>query len=157
MKWILLISLLSIHVALSAQDTIQRVKLSELQQTRLLSSPRLIKSSLTTAQKIELRINQFLDSMVRTADASPFFIQKIKNGVSNILYEFWKMGMLTGLAQEQAFYVKCNAQTMTAKDIAEGRLVVIAGYALIKPAEFEVIRFERMLINKTPLQYAANF
>jgi hypothetical protein len=158
MKWVLFIALLNNCVTLSAQDTIQRVKLPELQANRILSSSRITKPPLAISQKIEARINLFLDSMVRTADASPFFIQKIKVGVNSILDGFWRTGALIGSGrQEQAFFVQCNAQTMTQKDIADGRLVLIAGFALIKPAEFEIRRFERILINKKPLQYASQF
>ena len=159
MKWLFIILLINACTELSAQDTVQRIKLTEIPTIRFSALPRIKKpSELTTAQKIELRINLFLDSIVRTADASPFFIQKIKTGVSNILYGFWRTGALTSASQqEQAFFVKCNAQTMTQKDIAEGRLVLLAGYAIIKPAEFEIRRFERILINKTPLQYASQF
>ncbi|WP_407528087.1 hypothetical protein PDL71_08570 [Lacibacter sp. MH-610] len=158
MKWILFISLLCSGAILSAQDTIQRAKISGMQPGRILSSNRIIKPTLTTEQKIVASINLFLDSMVRTADASPFFIQKIKTGVSNILFGFRRTGALTGAGQqEQAFFVQCNVQTMTQKDIADGRLVLIAGYALLKPAEFEIRRFERILINKTPLQYTSQF
>ncbi|MBS4063604.1 MAG: hypothetical protein KGZ74_03545 [Chitinophagaceae bacterium] len=158
MKWLFIILLINAGTELSAQDTIHRVKLPELQSKRILSSNRPVKATLTTSQKIEARINSFLDSMVRTADASPFFIQKVKAGVNNILNGFWRSGLLTGAnQQDQAFFVQCNAQTMTQKDIADGRLVVMVGFALIKPAEFEIRRFERILINKTPLQYASQF
>lgn len=158
MKSFLAILLIFYYSGLSAQDTIQRAKLNDLQPKRMLSSNRFVKPTLTTSQKIDAQINSFLDSMVRTADASPFFIQKVKAGVNIILNSFWKAGSLTSaILQEQAFFVQCNAQTMTQKDIADGRLVLIAGYALLKPAEFEIRRFERILINKTPLQYASQF
>ncbi|HEX4958330.1 MAG TPA: hypothetical protein VFV46_09150 [Lacibacter sp.] len=158
MKWLFIILLINACTELTAQDTIQRLKLPELHSNRILSSNRLVKTPLTTSQKIEARINSFLDSMVRTADASPFLIQKVKAGVNNILNGFWRSGLLTGAnQQEQAYFVQCNAQTMTQKDIADGRLVVIVSYALFKPAEFEIRRFERILINKTPLQYASQF
>ena len=158
MKLFLIILLTISCVTLSAQDTLRRVKLPELQSNRMHSSNRLGNKTQTTSQKIDARINSFLDSIVRTADANPFFIQKVKEGISNILTGFWRSGLLTSASQkEQAFFVQCNAQTMTQKDIADGRLVVITGYALLKPAEFETRRFERILLNKTPLQYASQF
>lgn len=157
MKWIFWIMLLTVPVVGLAQDTVQTIKLLESQKTRLLLSASVAKLPVTTSQRIDGRIHHFLDSMVATADKSALFIKKIKTGVSGILYEFWKAGFLTGDKTDNSFYVICGAQTMTAKDITDGRLVIIVGYALTKPAEFEVKRFERMLINKTPLQYASNF
>ncbi|MEJ8819098.1 hypothetical protein [Lacibacter sp. H407] len=157
MKWIFWIMLFSVPVASLAQDTVQPIKLLESQKTRLLSSASIAKLPVTTSQRIYGRIHHFLDSMVATADKSALFIKKIKTGVSEILNEFWKAGFLLGDKTSNSFYVICGAQTMTAKDIAEGRLVIIVGYALTKIGEFEIKRFERMLINKTPLQYASNF
>lgn len=155
----MIIFLINICAELSAQDTIRRMKVTEMPAIRISSALRFKKQpELTASQKIELSIHLFLDSMVRTADADPFFLQKVKAGVNNILYGFWRSGLLTGASQQdQAFFVQCNAQTMTQKDIADGRLVVIAGYALLKPAEFEIRRFEKILINKTPLQYVSQF
>jgi uncharacterized protein len=83
-----------------------------------------------------------------------FFIGEVKTGVSVILYQFWKNRRLTGTKPEEAFFVQCDSQTMTQKDIADGRLVVLIGYARLKPAEFTTERFECILLNKTPLQYA---
>lgn len=157
MKWVLLLTLINISATLSAQDTLRQIKVTEIQKIRPVSTQRLTKQFLTTAQKIELRINQFLDSMVRTADASPSFIQKVRTGISNIFYEFYRAKLFPGTEPEYCFYVQCNAQTMTAKDITDGRLVVITGYALVKPAEFEILRFERLLINKKALQHVSSF
>jgi SOS-response transcriptional repressor LexA len=140
-----------------AQDSVQRIKSAYYRQADAVIKRTITKPKLTTSQKIEAEINQFLDSMVRTADAGPFFIKKVKAGVNSILYRNYRNGLLTGTKIEEAYFVKCNAQTMTQKDIADGRLVLIAGYALLKPAEFEIRRFERILINKTPLQYASEF
>ena len=153
---LILLQMLSLN-SLLAQDNIQTVKPSELSKGKVAAIKFRKQTPTTTAGKIEVRMNQFLDSMVRTADESPFFIQKIKSGTAQILFEYFRAGMLAGATVEQSYFVKCNAETMTARDIAEGRLVLLTGFATIKPSEFELLRFERILINKTPLQYASQY
>jgi phage tail sheath protein FI len=53
---------------------------------------------------------------------------------------------LTGAKTEQAFYVSIGlGQTMTAQDILEGRMIVEIGMAVVRPAEFIVLRFTHMI------------
>ena len=44
---------------------------------------------------------------------------------------------------EQAFYVKCDAETNPPESIDEGKLVVEVGIAPVKPAEFVVFRISQ--------------
>jgi phage tail sheath protein FI len=156
MKTLSFILFLSLCLHSSAQDTVQKLNISTLSnKTVYTAKPKSL--PLTVEQQLIQKVNRFLDSMVQTNDAHPFFIGKVKAGISNILYQFWKNRSLAGTKPEEAFFVQCNSQTMTQKDIADGRLVVVIGYARIKPAEFSTERFERILLNKTPLQYANQF
>ncbi|MCM8535057.1 MAG: phage tail sheath subtilisin-like domain-containing protein [Lentisphaeraceae bacterium] len=67
---------------------------------------------------------------------------KIKAMIENYLVEKWKEGALAGASPEQAFYVNVGlGQTMTAQDVLEGRLYVDIGMAVVRPAEFIVLRF----------------
>ena len=62
--------------------------------------------------------------------------------IENYLLDKWKQGALLGAKAEEAFFVKCGlGTTMTAQDIADGRLVVEIGMAPIRPAEFVILRF----------------
>jgi len=65
-------------------------------------------------------------------------------GVSRTLTAFltglWRSGALFGNSPEQAFYVKCDAETNPPESIDEGRLVVEVGIAPVKPAEFVIFR-----------------
>lgn len=70
---------------------------------------------------------------------------RIRGMVENFLILLWRDGALAGAKPEQAFYVRCGlAQTMTALDILEGRLIVEIGFAAVKPAEFIVLRITLM-------------
>jgi phage tail sheath protein FI len=68
-------------------------------------------------------------------------------GVSRTLTAFltglWRSGALFGTSPEQAFYVKCDAETNPPESIDEGRLVVEVGIAPVKPAEFVIFRISQ--------------
>jgi len=65
----------------------------------------------------------------------------VRGAAGDFLHDQWRGGMLLGQTARDAFYVACGAgATMTAADVAAGRLIVEIGVALIRPAEFIVIR-----------------
>ena len=45
---------------------------------------------------------------------------------------------------EQGFFVRCDASTMTADDLDNGRLVCFIGVAVAKPAEFVIFRISQI-------------
>lgn len=67
---------------------------------------------------------------------------RLRQAVENFLVLSWKNGALQGSSTNQAFYVRCGlGATMTNLDILEGRLIAEIGLAVIRPAEFIVLRF----------------
>jgi DNA-binding MarR family transcriptional regulator len=67
--------------------------------------------------------------------------------VENFLTNLWRQGALQGAKPEYAFFVHCGLGiTMTGQDIADGKLIVEIGVALVRPAEFIILRlFQKML------------
>jgi hypothetical protein len=49
-----------------------------------------------------------------------------------------------GTSPDQAFYVKCDAETNPPEVIDAGQLVVEIGLAPVKPAEFVIFRIGQM-------------
>jgi phage tail sheath protein FI len=47
---------------------------------------------------------------------------------------------LLGSTKAQAFFVRCDATTMTQNDLDNGRLVCLIGVSLLRPAEFVIFR-----------------
>lgn len=72
---------------------------------------------------------------------------KLWEGVSRTLTGFltglWRQGALFGASPDQAFYVKCDAETNPPESIDEGKLVVEVGVAPVKPAEFVIFRISQ--------------
>lgn len=68
---------------------------------------------------------------------------RVAASVTNFLTTVWKSGALFGTTPQEAFFVRCDATTMTQDDIDNGRLVCYVGIAPVKPAEFVVFRFSQ--------------
>ncbi len=63
--------------------------------------------------------------------------------LTGFLTGLWRSGALFGASADQAFYVKCDAETNPPESIDEGRLVVEVGIAPVKPAEFVIFRISQ--------------
>ena len=71
---------------------------------------------------------------------------KVRGMIENYLTDKWRDGALPGATPKDAFFVKCGlGTTMTAQDILEGRLNVEVGMAVVRPAEFIVLKFSHKL------------
>lgn len=64
----------------------------------------------------------------------------VKRTLNAFLRGLWTEGALFGATPDQAFYVKCDAETNPPESIDQGRLIVEVGLAPVKPAEFVVFR-----------------
>ncbi|HET9058298.1 MAG TPA: phage tail sheath subtilisin-like domain-containing protein [Acidimicrobiales bacterium] len=67
----------------------------------------------------------------------------VKRTLTGFLSGLWRDGALFGSSPDQAFYVKCDAETNPPQSIDEGKLVVEVGIAPVKPAEFVIFRISQ--------------
>jgi len=67
----------------------------------------------------------------------------VKRTLNAFLIGLWRQGALFGASPEEAFYVKCDAETNPPDSIDEGKLVVEVGIAPVKPAEFVIFRISQ--------------
>ena len=71
---------------------------------------------------------------------------KVQGMIQNFLLLQWRNGALQGSTPEQAFFVKVGlGQTMTALDVLQGRMIVEIGMAVVRPAEFIILRFSHKM------------
>lgn len=74
---------------------------------------------------------------------SPELWAAIRRNVTAFLTMVWRSGALFGATPEQAFYVKCDAET-NPPDLRElGQVVTEIGVAIVKPAEFVVFQISQ--------------
>jgi phage tail sheath protein FI len=66
--------------------------------------------------------------------------ERVKRTVSAFLTGLWRDGALFGRTPQEAFYVKCDAETNPPDVIDRGQLVIEVGVAPVKPAEFVIFR-----------------
>jgi uncharacterized protein len=66
--------------------------------------------------------------------------KSIERDIRCFLMRVWRDGALLGATPEQAFYVKCDAETNPSEVRDAGQLVAEIGIAPVKPAEFIVFR-----------------
>jgi uncharacterized protein len=71
---------------------------------------------------------------------------KVKAMITNYLNNLWRQGALAGSTPEAAYFVNLGlGQTMTAVDILEGRMNVEIGLAVVRPAEFIILKFSHKM------------
>lgn len=71
---------------------------------------------------------------------------KVQSMIENYLTNLWRQGALQGAKPEHAFYVAVGlGRTMTSVDILEGKMIVEIGMAVVRPAEFIVLKFSHKM------------
>jgi len=69
--------------------------------------------------------------------------QRVKRTISAFLLGLWRDGALFGATPDEAFYVKCDAETNPPDSIDLGRLITEIGISPVKPAEFVIFRISQ--------------
>jgi uncharacterized protein len=71
---------------------------------------------------------------------------KVRGMIENYLTQKWREGALAGSTTKEAFFVRVGlGTTMNAQDILEGRMNVEIGMAVVRPAEFIILKFSHKL------------
>jgi phage tail sheath protein FI len=72
-----------------------------------------------------------------------FLWNSLSISVSSFLRNVWRTGALFGATPEEAFYVKCDAETNPPESVDAGMVVCEVGIAPVKPAEFVIFRLSQ--------------
>ena len=71
---------------------------------------------------------------------------KVRGMIENFLTLQWRDGALQGAKPDEAFYVSIGlGETMSALNILEGRMIVEIGMAVVRPAEFIILKFSHKM------------
>jgi phage tail sheath protein FI len=93
---------------------------------------------------IEASLYQGLQWVVFESNGPPLWA-RIRASVGAFMQSLFGRGAFQGAAPDQAYFVKCGADTMTQSDIDNGRLIIEVGFAPLEPAEFIVIQIQEMV------------
>jgi len=73
----------------------------------------------------------------------PGLWKKIERNVTAFLTNVWRSGALFGTTPQEAFYVKCDAETNPPELRELGQVVTEIGVAIVRPAEFVIFRISQ--------------
>ena len=94
-------------------------------------------------RRLFITLRQWLESECRNLvfDANdPQLWNRIRDRLNNYCYTLYLSGALKGETPEEAYYVKCDAETNPATQRAIGQVTTEIGLAATRPAEFIVVR-----------------
>jgi uncharacterized protein len=91
---------------------------------------------------VEQSISTGLQWVVFEPNGPPLWA-KVRETIQAFLLQNWRAGAFQGAKAEEAFFVHCDASTMTTSDLTSGHLVVVIGIAPLKPAEFVILRISQ--------------
>lgn len=70
----------------------------------------------------------------------------VRSMVENFLTNQWKAGALVGSTPVEAFHVSIGlGTTMTAADVESGRMIMVVGLAMLRPAEFTILSISQQM------------
>lgn len=139
--------LLIVATTTTAQKTLPPQKDSAQQKLMIKNDVTVKKTAppLSITAQIEKELTTILTAYTSQPNTAATWVQ-VKAAAENVLLTHFLNGKLQGTKAGQAFYVTMGSETMTAADIANKKMILIAGIATIKPAEFTVIRIEKKCV-----------
>ena len=69
---------------------------------------------------------------------------QIRLNVTGFMQNLFRQGAFQGGSPQQAYFVKCDSQTTTSLDQANGIVNIVVGFAPLKPAEFVIIQIQQI-------------
>ena len=96
---------------------------------------------------IEESISRGTQWAVFEPNGAPLWTQ-LRESVSTFLMGLWRQGAFQGSKASDAFFVKCDAATVTQEDIDNGVVNMVIGIAPVKPAEFVIIRIQQRSLRR---------
>lgn len=66
--------------------------------------------------------------------------KSVRNEISGFLSNVYRDGALVGATPEEAFFVKCDAETNPPESVDMGQLITVVGISPVKPAEFIIFK-----------------
>jgi uncharacterized protein len=64
----------------------------------------------------------------------------IKRNLDDFLGRLRRTGALAGATDREAYFIKCDREVNTPATIEAGQVIVVVGLAVVRPAEFVVVR-----------------
>ena len=102
-----------------------------------------------TALFLEQSLDQGLQWVVFEPNGPALWAQ-IRNDVAGFLQGLFLDGAFQGRTPQEAWFVACDANTMTQQDIDNGVVNLVIGFAPLKPAEFVILDLRKLTARPPP-------
>jgi hypothetical protein len=85
------------------------------------------------------------DGTARREDCGPVGVQRIsapqtRKSVDDFLRGLWQQGGLQGTTADDAYFLRFEPSIVSQRDVDLGRLIILIGFAPVRPAECVIIR-----------------
>ncbi|RXK62104.1 hypothetical protein ESA94_03570 [Lacibacter luteus] len=97
-------------------------------------------ASIVLANEIQLRLQSIVNRYKGQPSTDTVWIN-LKRDAVFYLDSLYRTGKFAGNKPEECFFVKTGVEVTSQQEIAVNIKVLVAGYALLKPAEFSLLRF----------------
>jgi uncharacterized protein len=67
----------------------------------------------------------------------------LRLNIEAFLHHLFRSGAFAGQREQEAYFVRCDRTTMSEADIAQGRVIILVGFAPLRPGEFVLLRIGR--------------
>ncbi len=97
-------------------------------------------------RRLALFLEESLDRGTRWAIFEPndeSLWAQMRLSVAAFMHGLFRQGAFLGNTPRDAYFVKCDQETTTAADVANGVVNIVVGFAPLKPAEFVVIKIQQ--------------
>ncbi|GJL69776.1 MAG: hypothetical protein NPIRA06_24110 [Nitrospirales bacterium] len=91
---------------------------------------------------LELSIQQGLEWVVGEPNDEPLWTH-IRQAIEIFLQSLFRQGAFQGQKAQDAYFVKCGRNTISASDQTAGIVNIMIGFAPIKPAEFMILNIQQ--------------
>ena len=75
----------------------------------------------------------------------PKLWSRVRRESGDFMRELFERGAFHGSTLKDAYFVQCGTKTMTRSDIDAGNLIVVIGFAEVRPAEFVILTIGQMV------------
>ena len=96
---------------------------------------------------IEASISRGLSWVVFEPNGEPLWAT-LRLHIGNFMHQLFRNGAFQGSAPNHAFFVKCDRDTTSQKDVDDGIVNIVIGFAPLKPAEFVIINLTQITARK---------
>ena len=96
-----------------------------------------------TAIYLEESISRGIQWAVFEPNDNPLW-SSLKASIGSFMQGLFRQGAFQGASASDAYFVRCGlGETMTTDDIDRGQVIVVVGFAPLKPAEFLIVRIRQ--------------